>query len=606
VNTKESIAENIARYENGKILDCSSNFARIFGYETTDIEGMSLFHFFPKIFRELTTIELMVGSHQKFETLAVRKDSSTFPVDIVINAIEKNGSTVTSLTVSDNVDRKELEYKLEKTTALQKAILDSSSFAIIATDFSGIIRTFNKGAEKMFRLKEEDAVDLMKITSLCLETEIRERAMLLSTQLNKTIKPDFSVLVENLQVQSSYESEWTCVRADNSQFVAQVTVTPLKDHLDEVSGYLFIANDVSDKKKAEAEIVDKSQLLNGILSNMPVFVFKVGNKGLFTQSIGMGLHHLNFKDNQLVGHSIYDTFPRFKSDIEKAYGGQFTSFVHATIVQDKSLHYEYFVFPDLSNKGGLIGFAQDITEKINAEGKLRESALTLTKTNNELTQFAHIVSHDLKAPLRAISSLSEWIEEGLREMANPEVMRNLSMLRSRVRKMQNLIDGILNYSRVGQMKNTLEEVDTNKLVSEVIQTIDAPPSFDIKIANNLPAILFNGILLEQLFLNLISNAIKYHNKRDGKISVAYAEEENYHLFSVTDNGPGVPPEGKEKIFQIFQTLQSKEREESTGVGLAIVKKIAEDHGGAVWVESDGRTGAMFTFKLPKNPVKIEG
>lgn len=606
VNTKESVPENIALYENGKILDCSSNFARIFGYEATDIEGMSLFHFFPKIFRELTTIELLAGSHQKFETLAVRKDSSTFPVDIIINAIEKNGSTITSLTVSDNVDRKELEYKLEKTTALQKAILDSSSFAIIATDFSGIIRTFNKGAEKMFRLKEEDAVDLMKITSLCLETEIRERAILLSAQLNKTIKPDFSVLVENLQVQSSYESEWTCVRADTSQLVAQVTVTPLKDHLDEVSGYLFIANDVSDKKKAEAEIVDKSQLLNGILSNMPVFVFKVGNKGLFTQSIGMGLHHLNFRDNQLVGHSIYDTFPRFKSDIEKAYSGQFTSFVHSTIVQDKSLHYEYFVFPDLSNRGGLIGFAQDITEKINAEGKLRDSALTLTKTNNELTQFAHIVSHDLKAPLRAISSLSEWIEEGLKEIANPEIMRNLSMLRSRVRKMQNLIDGILNYSRVGQMKNTLEEVDTNKLVSEVIQTIDALASFDIKIANNLPAILFNGILLEQLFLNLISNAIKYHNKRDGKISIAYAEEENYHLFSVTDNGPGIPPEGQEKIFQIFQTLQSKEREESTGVGLAIVKKIAEDHGGSVWVESDGRTGATFTFKLPKNPIKIDG
>lgn len=603
LNMRNAASENMALYRDGRIVDSSLNFCLLFGYSSNaEVSGMSLFHFFPKIFRDLIQTDSSVSIEQKFETLAVRKDSSTFPAEITVRGIEDDRTEAMLLIVRDNSARKELEQRLEKTTAFQKAILDSSSFSIISTDFNGLIKTFNKGAEKMFRIKAEEVIDIMNITSLHIETEVKDRARHLSAQLNKNISPGFRVLVEKLQLQNADESEWTYVRTDNTRLTALVTVTPLIDDLGEVTGYLFVGNDISDKKKAEAEIIDKSQLLNGILSNMPVFVFKVGFKGLFTQSMGSGLGNLNQKDNDLVGHSIFDVFPRFKTQIEKAYEGQFVSFVNSIISGDRMLHYEYFIFPDLSNKGGLIGFAQDITDKINAEKKLKDSAVTLTKTNEELNQFAHIVSHDLKAPLRAISSLSEWIEEALREISIPDVTRNLSMLRSRVRKMQNLIDGILNYSRIGQMHDLLEEVDARQVLLEVIQTVGVPGKFKMEISEKLPVILFNGILLEQLFSNLISNAIKYHNKQTGHISVAYHEEEKYHVFSVIDDGPGIPAEGKEKIFQIFQTLQSKEREESTGVGLSIVKKIVDNYGGSVWVDSDGHTGSSFTFRLPKNPI----
>lgn len=598
---KGAAVENVAFYEKGKILDCNGSFLKIFGYSDADITGMSLFHFFPKIYRDLVNIDPLRAGELRFETLAVRKDSSTFLAEVVVKNTNSMGLHLAVMTVRDMSDHRELESKLKKSLAFQKAILDSSSFSIIATDFNGLIKTFNKGAEKMFRLKAEDVVDVMEITKLHLAPELRDRAQQIASQHNGSAKPGFGVLVEKLQSHSADESEWTYVRSDNTRFTAQVTATPLKDHLDEVTGYLFIGNDITDKKKAESEIVDKSQLLNGILSYMPVFVFKVGHKGLFTQAIGTGLDSLDLKNEQLVGSSIYDAFPQFKEHIDTAYSGRFVSFIHASASQESGLHYEYFIFPDQTNKGGLIGFAQNITNKINTEQKLKDSAITLSKANDELNQFAHIVSHDLKAPLRAISSLCEWIEDGVRGNANRDVMCNLSMVRSRVRKMQNLIDGILNYSRVAQMRDLLEEVDTHQLIQEVIQVIGVPERFEMIIENKLPVIFFNSLLMEQLFSNLISNAIKYHHKSAGRISIAYQDEDRYHRFSVEDDGPGIPKEGLEKIFLIFQTLQSKEKEESTGVGLAIVKKIAEDHGGSIWVESDGRSGSKFIFKIPKKP-----
>ncbi len=592
--------ESIAIYENGQILNYNDNFIQTFGYEESNIRGMSLFHFFPKIYRILVNNKAIPNQgERRIETICVRKDSSTFPAEVRIKSINYQNRVLNAVAVRDDSDRKTLENELLKSTIFQKAILDSANFSIISTDFNGLVKTFNKGAEKMFRLKAEEIVELKNIVQLHLESELVNRAMELTMETKRQIPVGFEVFVEKLKTLNVDENEWTYVRNDHTSFDALVTVTPLKDRFDEITGYLFTGIDISDKKKAEAEIIDKSQILNGIITHMPVFVFKLDEKGNIVQIIGNLLQELYFKTDDLTGVNIIEAYPETKANLEKAYSGETVTFIQKSTVENQEFYFEYYVFPDQTRPGSLIGLALNISERIRFEQKLKRSADNLLKINNELDQFAYIVSHDLKAPLRAIENLSQWIEDDLGENISGDVRKNMGLMRDRVVRMQNLIDGILNYSRIGRTKSEKEEVNLYALVKETTTMVDAIDKFKVEISKKLPVIHANKTLMEQIFINLISNAVKYHHRKQGTITINYQEDTQWHIFSVADDGPGIHPDYHEKIFMIFQTLQSKDIKGSTGIGLTIVKKIVEDQGGSVKVESDGRSGSKFIFTLPK-------
>lgn len=258
--------------------------------------------------------------------------------------------------------------------------------------------------------------------------------------------------------------------------------------------------------------------------------------------------------------------------------------------------------PEFDSDGRLIkvtGTLQDITERVQSENRIKEYVGTLEKINKELDQFAYIVSHDLKAPLRAINNLSVWIEEDLEGKMESDTKKNFDMLRGRILRLEALINGILQYSRAGRVKNEVADIDLNQFIPDIIQNLAPPENFKVSISKDLPHVVAERISLEQVFSNFISNAIKYNNNPNPEIIIEAEEKDSYYHFSVADNGPGIEPEFHQKIFVIFQTLQARDVVESTGVGLAIVKKIVEEQGGKVWVESDKGKGAKFCFTLPK-------
>jgi len=229
-----------------------------------------------------------------------------------------------------------------------------------------------------------------------------------------------------------------------------------------------------------------------------------------------------------------------------------------------------------------------------------ETFTELDRKNTELDQFAYVVSHDLKAPLRGIEVASRWVEEDMGTQLPPNVQEYLMMMRIRVHRMENLINGILALARIGRTNQIEEEVDVNILLSEIVDLLSPPEGFRIEVQDDLPILHTIRIQLQQVFSNLISNAIKYHDKRTGLIKVAYHETDSFHVFSVSDDGPGIDPEYHDRIFVIFQTLQERDAVESTGVGLTIVKKIVEWQGGTIWVSSQPGQGATFTFTWPKD------
>jgi light-regulated signal transduction histidine kinase (bacteriophytochrome) len=223
----------------------------------------------------------------------------------------------------------------------------------------------------------------------------------------------------------------------------------------------------------------------------------------------------------------------------------------------------------------------------------------LEKVNRELDHFAYIVSHDLKAPLRAINSLALWIDEDIHLNNKENVHKNMVLLQGRIQRMEGLINGILDYSKANKTAKSEEKVDTRELLEEVLFNLAPPETFRITISNNMPEIYTDRIRLQQVFLNLISNAVKYHHSGNGNIHVGYSDQGEFCRFFVADDGPGIEPAYHEKIFVIFQKLHARDEVESTGVGLAIVKKIVEDMGGHIELKSDAGAGATFYFTWPK-------
>jgi signal transduction histidine kinase len=242
---------------------------------------------------------------------------------------------------------------------------------------------------------------------------------------------------------------------------------------------------------------------------------------------------------------------------------------------------------------GINVVVQEITDRKRAEAALAER-------NNELNSFAHTVSHDLKAPLRAISNLSFWIEEDLEGQLPPDTQQQFQLLRTRVKRMESMIDSLLLYARAGRQEAQLETFDLAELLSEIIDSLAPPESFRIEIQPPLPKLTTKRVFLSQVFANLISNAIKHHTSVTGHLHIWAIEHPDCHEFIVTDDGPGIAPEHHEKVFAIFQTFAGKDNNDSTGIGLAIVKKIIETEQGTIRLESSLGQGTTFYVTWPKS------
>ncbi len=250
---------------------------------------------------------------------------------------------------------------------------------------------------------------------------------------------------------------------------------------------------------------------------------------------------------------------------------------------------------------GVSVYARHLIRWRRSVDKERERLLRETeKANQELKDFASIISHDLKAPLRGINQLSQWISEDYSERLDDAGKENLKLLRKSCRHMQEMLEGVLLYSRAGRKSPKLVKVDTDALVRDVIESLSPPPNIRFRVGPGLPAVTMDPVQLGQIFQNLIGNAVKFIDKPEGTVEIGCRSLEDYWEFHVKDNGPGIDGRHFERIFQIFQTLDDRGRRGGTGVGLTIVKKIVEMNGGHVHVESTMDKGSTFSFMLPKS------
>jgi len=251
---------------------------------------------------------------------------------------------------------------------------------------------------------------------------------------------------------------------------------------------------------------------------------------------------------------------------------------------------------------------EEIVNRKKAENGLqasnRELELTvqeLTEMNRQLQEFASIASHELKEPLRAIGTLASMMAQDYRDRLDAEGERNLEILVSRAERMSSFIDGLVVYSKLGRATGRNEVVNLNHVLRELLAELHTPEkNIEVTIENELPVVMGDETHIMQVFRNLLDNAIKYMDKPKGRVNIDCAEDDGFWKFSVADNGPGIEERYFEKIFKIFQILSSRDVRESTGMGLAVVRKIVEMYGGRVWLQSKTGIGSTFFFTLPKD------
>jgi signal transduction histidine kinase len=277
--------------------------------------------------------------------------------------------------------------------------------------------------------------------------------------------------------------------------------------------------------------------------------------------------------------------------------------------EDSYFNFVYQPLRDASGAStGTMIHAVEVTDQVlarkSAERQADELAhltAALERTNRDLDQFAYVASHDLKAPLRGIANLAQWIEEDIGDRLSGDSKQHMALMKGRVHRMEALIDGILLYSRAGRVRGSTETLDTGRLVNDIVELIAPPEGVSVEVAPEMPTLFTERVPLQQVFMNLIGNAIKYSRptRPDVHVRVSWQPSHDSVQFSIADNGPGIAPEFHERIWGIFQTLQARDKVEGTGIGLSVVKRIIESRGGQVWLDSAPGAGSTFHFTWPR-------
>ncbi|MEM9404009.1 MAG: PAS domain-containing protein [Pseudomonadota bacterium] len=245
--------------------------------------------------------------------------------------------------------------------------------------------------------------------------------------------------------------------------------------------------------------------------------------------------------------------------------------------------------------------ATDITELMDVQTALERQTELLLKSNQDLDDFAYIASHDLRAPMRGIEQLAEWIEEDLEDKMDDETRENLKLMRNRIARLNRMLTDILSYSRAGKEAAKLDRVDLNDVCREVVEWIEGTDRIKVDIGGELPVLHAPRTTVQQIFQNLISNAVKHHDGEVGKVSISVEAGSAEFLFTISDDGPGIPAKFRERVFRMFETLNRRDEVESSGIGLAVVKRLVNSLGGSIRI-ADTRTvrGCTIEFTLPRS------
>ena len=398
-------------------------------------------------------------------------------------------------------------------------------------------------------------------------------------------------------------------------------------HTDELESQIYektaaLNNELAERKRAEISLSDSEALYHSLVDTLPINILRKDLRGRVTYGNRGYCESMARPISELLGKTDYDLFPKelankYLSDDEKVIkSGEMFEDIEEHISSDgKSAFVHVLKAPVRDASGSVVGTQTifwDVTARKLAEEALEKAAAELTRSNKELEQFAYVASHDLQEPLRMITSYTQLIARRYKEQLDDDAKEYMHFAVDGAMRMQKLIQGLLEYSRIGTRGKQFEQVDCNQILDDVKANLKMSINEAVAVVTHdtLPSLMGDPVQLTQLLQNLVGNALKFRGPAALEVHVsarrqirpdaaALAATAHEWLFSVRDNGIGIEPQYFERIFVIFQRLHTQEQYPGTGIGLAICRKIVERHGGRIWLESKPAQGTTFYFALPE-------
>jgi PAS domain S-box-containing protein len=477
------------------------------------------------------------------------------------------------------------------------SIAQSAPEAIISADRDGNILTWNNGAQAIFGYTPDEIVG-HPLARLMPERyrAAHQRGL---ERIRTTAESDFLGKVLALHG----------LRQDGQEFPLELTLSTWTTA--EGRFYGGIIRDVSERQRTEGALRESEERFRGAFDNAPIGLALVAPDGRWLQVNRSLCEIVGYTEHELLATTFQAiTYPDdLATDLDyvrRMLAGE----IHAYQMEKRYFHKRgHIVWILLSvslvrdTRGHPLYFIsqiQDITQRKRVEEELKQTAVELTRSNAELSQFAYIASHDLQEPLRAVAGCVQLLQHRYQHSLDARADELITHAVSGVTRMQTLIEDLLTFSRVARQRSPFEMTDCAVILHGVLANLEVAirESSAVVTSGVLPTVRADQLLLGQVFQNLIGNAIKFRNERPPAIHVAAKQEKAAWIFSVRDNGIGIEPQYYERIFEVFQRLHSRREYPGTGIGLAICKKIVERHGGHIWVTSEPGNGATFCFTIP--------
>lgn len=601
----EQANDAIFLMDNENFIDCNKRTLEMFGVTREQIINHPPAHFSPEFqpdgqrSNEKAAEKIHAayeGAPQSFEWTHTRPDGTPFDVEVSLNLIKIGGQPLLHAIVRDITDRKKAEDAVKDSEQRLTIVLNSILTGVVTIDAeTHNIVDANPLAVKLIGLPKEEIVGKVCHRFICPAEEG---------------KCPISDLGQKIDL-----SERVLIRADGGRIPIIKTITPMS--WQGRSYFIESFVDITERKKAEDELRKNEEFTRRVLESSSDCIKVLDLEGRLLSMSGGGQKLLEIDDiTPYLNASFIDYWKGKEREdcieaIEKAKQGDtgiFYGYFETAKGTPKS--WEIIITPIKDTDGNinrLLAVSRDITERKKAEEAidnlnkdLKSTVTLLTQSNRQLREFAYSAAHDLKTPLRGISTLAQWLVSDYQDKFDEEGRQKIGLLIKRTNRMSKLVNAILHYSTITRERDKEYPVDLNTLVGRVLVEISPPPNIKITINKNLPVVVCRGTHLQQVYYNLLTNAVKFMDKPEGRITIDYIDKGDFWEFSVADNGPGIEPQHFERIFKLFQTLDDHDRTESSGAGLTITRKIVELYDGQIWLASELGQGSAFFFTLPKS------